>query len=167
MTSEIFKSPFSARGIKISKYKASMNQKFLIERVTVGLVYSSRAPVNNFPHVSLIMMTCGDNAFFHRSTVSGYGPVWRQGWVALSKLYICAKYRTASQGCEHGCRLWLHNVAQHIHAVLELGCMALLHYVKREGKKGKAMLVLLSALIKSRLMTLHVSLAACITYGTV
>lgn len=171
MTSEIFKSPVWAWRIKFSKYKPSMNQEFLIEGVTIGLVYSSRAPVNSYPHVSFIMMTCGDNTFwaagefFTAVLWVATGPVWRQGWVALSELYICAKHRTASQCCEHGCRILLHNVAPHIHAVLELGYMALLHYVKR--KKGKAMLVLFIALIKSRLMTLmHVSLAPCIIYGT-
>lgn len=48
MTSEMFKLCFWAWG-RFCKYKASIDQKFIIEKVIIdGSGYSSRCPVNSF-----------------------------------------------------------------------------------------------------------------------
>lgn len=50
MTSEILKPHFLAQG-KFYQYKASTDQKFLIERVIIDLDWGSRYPVNSFINV--------------------------------------------------------------------------------------------------------------------
>lgn len=75
-----------------------------------------------------ITLFLGCRGMFRCDTASGYLAIWKQRRAALSYLYIRAKYRAASQCCERGCRLLLHNVAEHIYTVSYLGyILALLH----------------------------------------
>lgn len=61
----MFKSLFWALGkLYNNKYKTSVDQKFIIERIIINLVCSSRCPVNSFTDVSLIMVADGENVFW-------------------------------------------------------------------------------------------------------
>ena len=41
-----------------------MDQRFIIQRIIIDLIYSSRCPVNSFTDVSFTMVVYGENAFW-------------------------------------------------------------------------------------------------------
>ena len=63
MTVQVFKNHFSQIEESFTNRKNPMDQKIIIERVLIELVYTSRCPVNNFTGMSFIMVANSGKRF--------------------------------------------------------------------------------------------------------
>ena len=101
-----------------------MNQKFIIERVIIDVVCSSRCPVNSFTDICFTVVVYGENpfwaagGFFAAIPRVAAGKNWLQGWAAAPYtaliIYSCLSHQLpVSSGVTSQCLRCLSHSLHH------------------------------------------------------